>query len=63
VTLLLNVNVVLWLLSLWTGIHVKTPGNGLGPIIPEWNSKKKKGSVLENGYKLNVFSALKPGAR
>ncbi len=37
VTLLLNVNVVLWLLFLSTGIHVKTLGNGLGPIISEWN--------------------------
>ena len=37
VTLLLNANVVLWLLFLWIGIHVKTPGNGLGPIISEWN--------------------------
>ena len=37
VTLLLNLNVVLWLLLLWTGIQVKTPGNGPGPIISEWN--------------------------
>ena len=37
VTLLLNVNVVLWLLFLWTDIHVKTRENGLGPIISEWN--------------------------
>lgn len=37
VTLLLNVTVVSLLLSLWTGIHVKTPGNGLGPIISEWS--------------------------
>ena len=36
-TLLLNVNLVLWLLLLCTGIQVKTPGNGLGPIISEWN--------------------------
>jgi hypothetical protein len=37
VTFLLNLNVVLWLLFLWTDIHVKTPGNDLGPIISEWN--------------------------
>jgi len=37
VTLLLNLNVVLWPFLLWTGIQVNTPGNGLGPIIEEWN--------------------------
>jgi len=30
---------------------------------PETKKEKdEKGSVLENGYKLYVFSALKPGA-
>jgi hypothetical protein len=37
VTLLLNASGVLGLLLLWTGIHVKTPGSGFGPIISQWN--------------------------
>ena len=37
VTLLLNINGVFALFFLWTGVHVKTPGNSLGPIISEWN--------------------------
>jgi len=37
VALLLNANVVLWLLLLWTGVHAKLEGRGFGPIISEWN--------------------------
>jgi len=36
-TLLLNVLHILWLILRWTGLYVTTPGNGLGPIISEWN--------------------------
>jgi hypothetical protein len=37
VALLLNANVALWLLLLWTGVHAKLEGRGFGPIISEWN--------------------------